>query len=53
MERALSRRTLLAGAVGAGAGVVGGATGRAAADAPGRPVAQGAVDAEVARLRRG
>ncbi|MEW2439032.1 amidohydrolase [Streptomyces caniferus] len=53
MERALSRRTLLTGAAGAGAGVVGGAAGRAAADAPGRPVEQRAVDAEVARLRRG
>ncbi|MEU9125165.1 amidohydrolase [Streptomyces sp. NPDC048506] len=53
MERALSRRTLLAGAAAAGAGVVWGATGRAVAGGRGLPVAQGAVDAEVARLERG
>lgn len=53
MERALSRRTLLAGAAGAGAGAVWGASGRAVAVGRGQPVAQGAVDAEVARLKRG
>ncbi|MFI5525708.1 M20 family metallopeptidase [Streptomyces platensis] len=53
MERALSRRTLLAGAAGAGAGVVWGTAGRAVADGWGKPVEQRAVDAEVARLNRG
>ncbi|WP_326621855.1 amidohydrolase [Streptomyces decoyicus] len=63
MERALSRRTLLAGTAAAGAGVVWGASGRAVADGWERPagqgpvgqgpVAQGAVDAEVARLEQG
>ncbi|BDH11159.1 M20 metallopeptidase family protein [Streptomyces hygroscopicus] len=68
MERALSRRTLLAGTAAAGAGVVWGASGRAVADERERPVgqgpvgqgaagqgpvAQGAVDAEVARLEQG
>ncbi|MCF3141772.1 M20 metallopeptidase family protein [Streptomyces platensis] len=53
MRRALSRRTLLAGAAGAGVGVVWGAAGRAVADGWGRPVEQRAVDAEVARLNRG
>ncbi|WSF72415.1 amidohydrolase [Streptomyces decoyicus] len=68
MERALSRRTLLAGTAAAGAGVVWGASGRAVADgwerpvgqgpvgqgAVGqRPVGQGVVDAEVARLEQG
>lgn len=53
MERALSRRTLLAGAAGAGAGVVWGTAGRAVADGWGQPVEQRAVDAEVALLNRG
>lgn len=52
MERALARRVLLAGAAAAGAGTVGGATGRAVADERGQPIAQGAVDAEVARRER-
>ncbi|MFD5394134.1 M20 family metallopeptidase [Streptomyces sp. NPDC127097] len=53
MGRALSRRTLLAGAAGTGAGVVWGTAGRAVAGGWGQPVAQGAVDSEVARLERG
>jgi|GEM_PF-2272979 len=53
MKRALSRRTLLAGAAGAGAGVVWGAAGRAVAGGRGQPVEQRAVDAEVARLNHG
>ncbi|MFF3541525.1 M20 family metallopeptidase [Streptomyces platensis] len=53
MERTLSRRTLLAGAAGAGAGAVWGTAGKAVADGWGQPVAQRAVDAEVARLKRG
>ncbi|MGW2024054.1 M20 metallopeptidase family protein [Streptomyces decoyicus] len=53
MERALSRRTLLAGTAAAGAGLAWGASGRAVADGWGRPVGQRAVDAEVARLEQG
>ncbi|WP_432147114.1 M20 metallopeptidase family protein [Streptomyces sp. bgisy084] len=53
MGRALSRRTLLACAAGAGAGVVWGTAGRAVAGGWGQPGVQGAVDAEVARLERG
>ncbi|MES4906336.1 MULTISPECIES: amidohydrolase [unclassified Streptomyces] len=51
MEHALARRTLLAaGATAAAAGIGWGAAGPAVAGGRGRPVAQGAVDAEVARL---
>ncbi|MFK4266698.1 M20 metallopeptidase family protein [Streptomyces milbemycinicus] len=52
MKHALARRTLLtAGATAAAAGIGWGAAGTAAADGRGRrPVAQEAVDAEVARL---
>ncbi|WP_406482072.1 M20 family metallopeptidase [Streptomyces platensis] len=53
MKRALSRRALLAGAAGAGAGVAWGAAGRAVAGGWGQPVEQRAVDAEVARLNHG
>ncbi|MFJ9413452.1 M20 family metallopeptidase [Streptomyces sp. NPDC101227] len=53
MEHGLARRTLLVGAAAAGAGMVWGVAGKAAADGRGGPVAQGAVDAEVARLERG
>ncbi|WP_435603528.1 M20 metallopeptidase family protein [Streptomyces sp. bgisy130] len=53
MGRALSRRTLLACAAGAGAGVVWGTAGRAVAGGWGQPGVQRAVDAEVARLERG
>ncbi|WP_405614416.1 M20 family metallopeptidase [Streptomyces sp. NBC_01508] len=56
MKHALPRRTLLAGAAGAGAGIVWGSSGPAAADDEDggrRPVGQGSVDAEVARLERG
>ncbi|GAA5614965.1 amidohydrolase [Streptomyces platensis] len=52
-RRALSRRTVLAGAAGAGAGVVWGTAGRAVAGGWERPVEQRAVDAEVVRLNRG
>ncbi|MGA5565133.1 M20 metallopeptidase family protein [Streptomyces platensis] len=52
MERALSRRTLLAGAAGASAGVMWGTAGRAVAGGWGQPVEQRAVDAEVACLKR-
>ncbi|BCK66798.1 amidohydrolase [Streptomyces libani subsp. rufus] len=52
-RRALSRRTVLAGAAGAGAGVVWGTAGRAVAGEWGQPVEQRAVDAEVVRLNRG
>lgn len=51
-ERALARRTLLAGAAAAGAGIVWGSTGRAVAEEGRRTVEQYAVDAEVARLER-
>ncbi|MFI9051013.1 M20 family metallopeptidase [Streptomyces sp. NPDC053427] len=53
MGHALARRTLLAGAAAAGAGIVWGTTGKAVADGGRQPLAQGAVDAEVARLERG
>ncbi|MGW1893370.1 M20 metallopeptidase family protein [Streptomyces sp. NPDC002004] len=53
-EHALARRTLLAGAAAAGAGIVGVSAGRAVAEAGGRqPLGQRAVDAEVARLEQG
>ncbi|SEF13151.1 amidohydrolase [Streptomyces sp. 2112.3] len=52
-ERALARRTLLAGTAAAGAGVVWGAAGRAVADGRGQARGQGVVDAEVARLEQG
>ncbi|RNG18176.1 M20 metallopeptidase family protein [Streptomyces botrytidirepellens] len=50
--RALARRTLLAATAATGAGVAWGTAGRAAAHGRKRGVAQGAVDAEVARLER-
>ncbi|WP_143675882.1 M20/M25/M40 family metallo-hydrolase, partial [Streptomyces milbemycinicus] len=55
MKHALARRTLLtAGATAAAAGIGWGAAGTAVADGRGRrPVAQEAVDAEVARLEPG
>ncbi|MGK5630123.1 M20 metallopeptidase family protein [Streptomyces sp. URMC 123] len=53
MEHALARRTLLAGAAAAGAGMVWGGAGRAVAGGWRGPVEQAAVDAEVARLERG
>ncbi|MFI0778149.1 M20 family metallopeptidase [Streptomyces sp. NPDC021212] len=51
--RPLARRTLLAGAAATGTGMAWATAGRAAADGRRPPVAQGAVDAEVARLERG
>ncbi|MEU0839331.1 M20/M25/M40 family metallo-hydrolase [Streptomyces sp. NPDC005962] len=51
--RTLARRTLLAGAAVAGAGVAWGSAGEAAAAAGKPPVTQRTVDAEVARLERG
>lgn len=53
VERGLPRRTLLAGAGTAGVGTVWGAEGSAVAAGRTRPVGQGAVDAEAARLERG
>ncbi|MEV5986379.1 amidohydrolase [Streptomyces sp. NPDC052051] len=52
MERALTRRTILAGAAAAGAGTVFAGADTAAAGGWGGPVRQAAVDAEVARLER-
>ncbi|GGU06765.1 M20 metallopeptidase family protein [Streptomyces violascens] len=52
-EHALARRTVLAIGAGAGAGMVWGTAGRAAADGFRGPREQRAVDAEVARLERG
>ncbi|MFB6958433.1 M20 family metallopeptidase [Streptomyces sp. NPDC056309] len=52
MERALARRTLLAGAAAAGVGTVFAGAGKAAADGWGGPVRQAAVAAEAARLER-
>lgn len=48
----LTRRTVLGGATAAGAGLVWGAAGSAAADGGARPVSRQAVDAEVGRLER-
>lgn len=53
VERALARRTLLAGAAAAGAGIAWGTGGRAVAEGRGLPLGQAAVDAEVARRERG
>ncbi|MFI0818118.1 amidohydrolase [Streptomyces sp. NPDC021098] len=53
-ERPLARRTLLTAAAATGAGVAWGTAGRAAAAGGWQPpAAQGAVDAEAARLERG
>ncbi|MER5602083.1 amidohydrolase [Streptomyces sp. NPDC002265] len=52
VERALGRRTLLAGAAAAGAGAVLADAGRATAAGWGGPVGQAAVDAETARVRQ-
>ncbi|AVV44716.1 amidohydrolase [Streptomyces sp. P3] len=52
MERSPARRTLLAGAAGAGAAIVWGAAGRGVAGGWGRPAGQQAVDAEAARLKQ-
>jgi metal-dependent amidase/aminoacylase/carboxypeptidase family protein len=54
MERPLARRTLLAAGTAAGAGAVWGAAHSAAAlDRRHRPVDQGTIDVQVARLERG
>ncbi|MFG2952041.1 M20 metallopeptidase family protein [Streptomyces adustus] len=52
VERALARRTLLAGAAAAGAGTVWAGAGPAAAAGSRGPVRQAAVDAETARIRQ-
>ncbi|MGW2899037.1 M20 metallopeptidase family protein [Streptomyces sp. NPDC001212] len=52
MERALTRRTLLAGAAAAGVGTVFAGAGKAVAGGWGGPVRQAAVVAETARLER-
>lgn len=52
-ERAPARRTLLAGAAAAGAGLTWGSARTATADGARPPVTQRAVDAEVGRLERG
>ncbi|MFB7338161.1 M20 family metallopeptidase [Streptomyces adustus] len=52
VERALARRTLLAGAAAAAAGTVWAGAGRAAAAGWRGPVRQAAVDAETARIRQ-
>ncbi|MFF9126461.1 M20 family metallopeptidase [Streptomyces sp. NPDC014889] len=52
MERALARRTLLAGAAAAGAGTVFAGAGNAVAGGWAGPVSQAAVTAEAARLER-
>lgn len=53
MKHALTRRSLLTGATATAAGIGWGTAGTAAAGGRGRPVAQGAVDAQVARLEPG
>ncbi|QOV41041.1 amidohydrolase [Streptomyces ferrugineus] len=53
MERFPARRTLLAGVAGAGAAIAWGAAGRGVADEWERPVQQGSVDAEAARVKQG
>ena len=53
VKHALARRTVLAGAAAASAAMVWGTAGRAVAHGRTGPVAQGSVDAEVARLERG